>query len=59
MIQIEMSHFPEKNDDTTETTGPGDRASDFTDEESGVRSYLQLLCRYCLSVFLSRMNLFS
>ncbi len=35
-----MSQFPEKNDSNTETTGPGDTASDFTAEERGVSSYL-------------------
>ena len=40
MIQVELSQSPEKNDNTTETTGPGDTASDFTAEENGVSSYL-------------------
>ena len=40
MIQVEMSQYPEKNDNTTETTGPGVTASDFPDEERGVSSYL-------------------
>ena len=35
-----MSQFPEKNDNNTERTGPGDTASDFTAEERGVSSYL-------------------
>ena len=30
-----MSQSPEKNDNTTENTGPRDGASDFTDEENG------------------------
>ncbi len=51
-----MSQFPEMNDNNTETTGHRDAASDFPDEESGVRSYLQLLYKYCLSV-LSHMKL--
>ncbi len=38
-----MSQSPEKNDNNTKTTDPRDRASDFTDEERGVRRYVQLL----------------
>jgi hypothetical protein len=40
MIQVEMSQFPEKSDNNTETTGLGDTASHFTAEERGVSSYL-------------------
>ncbi len=35
MIQVEMSQSTEKNDNNTETIGPGDTASDFTAEEKG------------------------
>jgi len=40
MVQVEMSEFPEKNDNNTEATATGDTASDFTAEERGVSSYL-------------------
>ncbi len=40
MTQVKMSQSPEKNNNTTETTGSGDTASDFTTGEKGVSSYL-------------------
>ena len=43
MVQVEMSEFPEKNDNNTEGTATGDTASDFTAEERGVSSYFSLL----------------
>ena len=46
-----MSQSIEKNDNTPETTGPGDGASGLTHEEIGVRKYLHMLCMFCLSFF--------